>query len=223
MALATFSDLKTSTANWLHRDDLTANIVDFIMMAEWRLARDLRVAPLLASSTIAVSAGATSFTLPTSCMEVVNVQVSAGGAELHYVPPDTIDRIPAGNNIPWAYTIFGTTVLIAPSWTAGGNLDISYISKPTILSDSNTTNWFLTNAPDALLYATLLEAAPFLVNDNRITVWMQFYKTAASNINRQYGNVDQHLRILQNGMGLSASSSLDILQKAVGTSPLGVA
>ena len=41
MALATYSDLKTSIANFLARDDLTSNIDDFIDLTEARLSREL--------------------------------------------------------------------------------------------------------------------------------------------------------------------------------------
>jgi hypothetical protein len=32
-------------------------------------------------------------------------------------------------------------------------------------------NWLITNAPDVYLYATLLEAAPYLNDDARTQVW----------------------------------------------------
>ena len=41
MALSTFSELKTSVANYLNRDDLTAVIPDFITMAESDLNMNL--------------------------------------------------------------------------------------------------------------------------------------------------------------------------------------
>ncbi|MDE2102841.1 MAG: hypothetical protein KGL39_36695 [Patescibacteria group bacterium] len=196
MAIATYSDLKTATANWLHRNDLTANIPDFIMMAEWRLSRDLRVSPLINTSTITISAGASTGTMPTDNLGLVNLQIQ-NGAELAYVPPDTIDRVTgSGTTVPWVYTLIGTTVKLAPLWTAGGTLSITYFRKEAVLSDTNATNWYITNAPDTLLYATLLEAAPYLLNDNRIDVWEKYYKRGVDAINAQYGNVDPHKRML---------------------------
>ena len=43
MALATYSDLKTSIANWLDRSDLTDVIPDFIALAETRHKRDFKI------------------------------------------------------------------------------------------------------------------------------------------------------------------------------------
>ena len=43
-------------------------------------------------------------------------------------------------------------------------------------SDStNQTNWFTIYAPQALLYGSLLQAMPFLKNDERIPMWQQQY------------------------------------------------
>lgn len=195
MALATYSDLRTTASNYLHRSDLASQIPDFITLAEWRMARGLRIAPLMATATVAVSAGTATGTLPTGYLEMVNIQISSS-SELVYVPPDTIDRIPTGA-VPWAYTILGTTVQVAPSWTAGGNLSATYFKKETVLSDSATTNWYITNAPDTLLYAVLLEAAPYLMDDARVTLWKEYFKNGLDEINRQYGNVDPHKRMLQ--------------------------
>ena len=41
----------------------------------------------------------------------------------------------------------------------------------TSLSVSNTTNWLLTAHPDAYLYGSLLEAAPYLMDDARLAMW----------------------------------------------------
>jgi hypothetical protein len=58
-----------------------------------------------------------------------------------------------------------------------------YYSKPAALSDSNSSNTFLANAPDALLYGSLLEAEPYLMNDGRLQVWSQLYQNSMDSIN----------------------------------------
>lgn len=44
MSLSNYTELKTSIANYLNRNDLTNVIPDFITLTEDRLNRDLRVA-----------------------------------------------------------------------------------------------------------------------------------------------------------------------------------
>jgi hypothetical protein len=67
------------------------------------------------------------------------------------------------------------------TYTVGG----VYYALPTLLSASNTTNWFITNAPDMLLYAALLEAQPFLMNDKRLPVWQQMLTESIALVKRQ--------------------------------------
>jgi hypothetical protein len=44
------------------------------------------------------------------------------------------------------------------------------------LDSSNQTNWLTIYAPQALLYGTLLQAMPFLKNDERIPMWQAQYE-----------------------------------------------
>lgn len=194
MAITDYTSLKTEVATYLHRDDLTATIPTFIANCEHRIARALRVSPLLSTATIAISAGASTGTLTTGFLEMANVKISTG-AELQYVPPDRIDK-ESGAGVPWLYTLLGTTIVVAPSWTAGGNLTCTMWKKETALSDSATTNWYTANCPDALLFGALMEAAPFLMNDSRVEIWREFFKGAIDSLNMQYGNLDPHKRML---------------------------
>jgi hypothetical protein len=58
-----------------------------------------------------------------------------------------------------------------------------YYFKPPVLSDTNSSNVFLANYPDALLYAALGEAEPYLMNDARLQTWGALYDRAVSSIN----------------------------------------
>ena len=44
-------------------------------------------------------------------------------------------------------------------------------------------NWLTEYAPDVLLYASLLEALPFLKNDERVQMWQGMYDRAAQALN----------------------------------------
>ena len=69
--------------------------------------------------------------------------------------------------------------LIAPTPSAASVLEIVYYEQPPLLGDDLQTNWLTEYAPDLLLYATLLEATPFLKTDERIQVWQAMYDRAA--------------------------------------------
>jgi hypothetical protein len=50
-----------------------------------------------------------------------------------------------------------------------------YYERNQPLDSSNQSNWFTEYAPQALLYGSLLQAMPFLKNDERIPMWQAQY------------------------------------------------
>ena len=81
------------------------------------------------------------------------------------------------------YTILGLEMQVAPIPDTAYTLQMLYYSKPPLLSDSVASNVLLANYPDALLYASLGEAEPYLMNDARLQTWSALYDRAISAIN----------------------------------------
>jgi hypothetical protein len=50
-----------------------------------------------------------------------------------------------------------------------------YYERVQPLDSTNQTNWFTIYAPQALLYGSLLQAMPFLKNDERVAMWQDQY------------------------------------------------
>jgi hypothetical protein len=73
--------------------------------------------------------------------------------------------------------------LIAPTPDQDYPFEILYYELPPLLDDSVQTNWVTEYAPQLLLYGTLVEATPFLKNDERIQVWQSMYDRAAAMLN----------------------------------------
>ena len=73
--------------------------------------------------------------------------------------------------------------LITPTPNAASNLEILYYEQPALLGDDFQSNWLTEYAPDVLLYAALLEATPFLKNDERVPMWREMYDRAAQALN----------------------------------------
>jgi hypothetical protein len=69
--------------------------------------------------------------------------------------------------------------LLAPTPAAAQTLEVLYYEQPALLGDDSQSNWLTEYAPDVLLYAVLLEASPFLKNDQRIATWQAMYDRAA--------------------------------------------
>ena len=62
-------------------------------------------------------------------------------------------------------------------------MEILYYEQPALLGDDLQSNWLTEYAPDVLLYAALLEATPFLKNDERVPMWTGMYDRAAQALN----------------------------------------
>jgi hypothetical protein len=61
-------------------------------------------------------------------------------------------------------------------------MELLYLAKIPALSDSNTSNWLLSEAPDVYLYGSLVHSAPYLQEDDRLGVWAQLYGAAVERV-----------------------------------------
>ena len=74
MSLSTYSELKTSVANYLNRDDLTSLIPTFIQLTETRLNRELRVRANMVRAETTTTASTAFYNLPSDLIELRNIE-----------------------------------------------------------------------------------------------------------------------------------------------------
>ena len=195
MAIGTFAQLKTAAANWLDRSDLTDRIPEFIALAEARFNRILRIRDMETVSTaISTAAGTREYSLPTGFVQMKEFHLSTDPlTPLAYITPEMMTRLWAGSAQakPQVFTIIADNVRLGPAPDAVYTTSMLYYKTFTALSDSATTNEMLTNNPDVYLYGTLLEAEPFIMNDQRIQVWLGAFDRAVASIQNQ-DNKDRH-------------------------------
>ena len=203
MSFATYSDLQTSIAGYLARTDLTTQIPDFITFAENRLRRELRVRQMLKSVTTATVSGDSTVEVPSDFLEIRDfVALTNPITPLSYSSPSTLSNDPVASQVgvPRSYTILANEFLLAPIPDGVYTLRLLYYAAPAYLSSTNTSNVFLNVAPDALLYASLLEAEPYLMNDARINTWGSMYDRAISTLTKsdestQYSGVPLAMKL----------------------------
>jgi hypothetical protein len=66
--------------------------------------------------------------------------------------------------------------LVSPTPNLAYNFEVLYYERVAPLDSTNQTNWFTIYAPQALLYGSLLQAMPFLKNDERMPMWKAEYQ-----------------------------------------------
>jgi len=203
MSLSTYSDLQTSVANYLARSDLTSQIPDFITFAENRLRRELRIRQMLKSVTTATVANDSTVELPADFLQVRDfVVVTNPLTPLSYSSPSSLSNDPRTSEVgvPKSYTILANDFQVSPVPDGVYTVKLLYFAAPAYLSSSNTSNVFLTTAPDALLYASLIEAEPYLMNDARINTWGTMYDRAIASLAKsdeegQYSGVPLSIKL----------------------------
>ncbi len=187
MSLTSYADLQTSIAGYLARSDLTSQIPDFIRLSELRLRRDLRIRQMLKSVTTATVAADNTVELPSDFLEVRDLFIVGNPVQpLTYYSPSAFNRNARTWEIgkPRDYTVLANDFQLAPIPDTVYTVQMLYFAAPAFLSDTNTSNVFLANTPDALLYGALLEAEPYLMNDARLNTWGSMFDRAMSSITR---------------------------------------
>ena len=184
MAISTYAELKAAITNWVDRDDLAdARLSEFIVLAEARIARKLRVRGVEERSTTPMISGQEYYSLPTDFLEARNVQINSNPVNvLTYLTPEQLDvKYPSTTvGTPKNFTIIGEEIQLKPIPSSTTNLEIAYFQRLAALTDSNTTNWLTSNAPDLLLYGSLIEAELYLVNEEKASSWAKVFDVAMS-------------------------------------------
>jgi hypothetical protein len=191
MSFTSYAELQTTIAGYLARSDLTTQIPDFIRLAELRLRRDLRIRQMLKSATTPTVAADSTVEIPSDFIEVRDLILDGNPVQpLNYYSPSAFHRNARTSDVgkPLDFTVLANDFQLAPIPDSVYTIRMLYYAAPTFLSTSNTSNAFLANTPDALLYASLLEAEPYLMNDARVNTWGTMFDRAMASITRSDEN-----------------------------------
>lgn len=179
MAITDYGELKTATANWLNRLDATTalRIVEFIALAEATLNRKPEIRDERFNNNFTLDAAVVS--LPDDFREPLSMAYNDDTrfGQIEFIPPGMLPakRAQLGlTSFPRfaAVASNGTQLLLAPIPDQAYTVELNYITKLVSLDSSdNTKNWLLDQHPDIYLYATLIESAPYLKDDERLPLW----------------------------------------------------
>lgn len=198
MALdGTYTGLKASIADFLSRADLTAAIPDFITLAEAQMARRfvLRQNAGLSVPRRLVKRSDTSIALAQEYISVPSDMIGPLRFVLNSDPVRELDyydgvaferekvrRARITTTVgPQIYTVVGEQFQILNVADQAYTAELVYLARWATLSDANP-NWIIQQFPDAYLYGALLQSAPYLKNDGRLTVWGNFFTQAIDDI-----------------------------------------
>lgn len=174
LTLDTYADLKAAIALWLNRRDLTDQIPAFITMAHAKFNRELRVRDMQTRAEATTSGEY--ITVPSDFLAPYSLELAVvpgvWGEPIEFISEDQAKqrRAERANQFRW-YSIFGNSFELIGAQPTNVNFKLKYYAAIPKLSASVTTNWLLTKSPDLYLYGAVLEAAPYLKNDERLSTW----------------------------------------------------
>jgi hypothetical protein len=173
---------------WLDVPDLDDDVFGFCLdSANERLNRDLSSQWMEKTYELVVEDPSQYFSVPSEIRDYNRMRlVTVRGSEPLVVVAINEFKIEMLNNndvTPRVYCISNMELMIWPRPTKDSIIDIDYYAKIPALSSDQDENVFSTKHPDALLYAALLEATPFLQEDERLETWAIFYTGIKDSIN----------------------------------------
>lgn len=197
-AVLTYTSLVSGVKNYLERyndTNLDVQIPLFVTLAEYRISQEVKVLPALNYVTDTLQSGVSILPKPGRQRDTEFINISTGVAGFETTAPfnrrvnllrksyDVCRDFwpdPTATGVPQFYSDYGMAQwLIVPTPNAAYPIEVAYYERAEPLSDSNQTNWITQFAPNLLLYATLLEATPFLKNFEAKAQWQEMYNRAA--------------------------------------------
>jgi len=195
VSITDYDTLQSTAIEYLARENdatLIARVPTFIQLFEAKMNRMLFVQQMEKRSTATVNTASTEpefIALPGDFQSMRTVRLSGvtGKPRLSFMTPTQLEdyrySIDNVTGQPIYFSVFGDEMELAPTPNEDYTLEVIYRSYLPALSDSNTTNWLLTLAPDLYLYGTLLESAPYIKEDGRIQTWAAGVSTALNDLN----------------------------------------
>ena len=181
MGITSYSTLKSAIADWLLRDDLTTVIPSFISLAEADISRKMR--HWQQEKKVRTSVDEAFEFLPDDWLATIALR-HADGSEIQQVGVTEMSELKAleASGKPRHYRVEAGRFEFYPTPDQGYNVDLLYFARIPALSDAASTNWLLVNHPDIMLYGSLVQAAPYLDDDQKLSVWSSLYGAALQSI-----------------------------------------
>jgi hypothetical protein len=178
----TYDSLTTTVLQYLERNDAAVvnAIPTFISLAEFEIAQEIKTLGQLQIVESTMDADNSVLQKPARWRKTVSMSVTVDGKKQpvylrkyeylkNYWPDANMTDVP----LYYADTDWEHWYL-APTPDQAYAFEVLYYERIAPLSSANQTNWLTQNAPNAMLFGTLLQAMQFLKNDQRV-IFQQKY------------------------------------------------
>ena len=188
----TFAQLKTAIQDYTDNSETSFvnHLSDFIKAAEERIFKNVDLEIFRKNVTSSLTSSDKFLTIPTDYLASFSLQITTAGSEDFLLQKDVnfiqeYTANPATTGLPIYYAQFDVdNFIVAPTPNANFAVELHYYYRPASLNtDGSGTTWISTNAPDALLYACLVEAYTFMKGEpDLIQLYQARYAEALSRL-----------------------------------------
>lgn len=184
----TYDSLTSMVLQYLERQDTAVvnAIPTFISLAEFEIAQEIKTLGQLQVAESTMQAGESIIPKPARWRKTVSMSITVAGKKQpvylrkyeylkNYWPDTSQTSIPEYYaDTDWEHWF------IAPTPDLGYDFEVLYYERIAPLSSTNQTNWLTQNAPNAMLFGTLLQAMQFLKNDQRVIFQQKYTESLQS-------------------------------------------
>jgi len=194
MAGFTYSSLKTAIQDYLDSSETTFvnNLDNFIQTTEERILKNVQLPVFRKNVSGTLTSDNTYLSTPDDYLSSFSLAVIDGSNNYSYLLLKQVSYIrdytpqAATTGKPLYYAQFDEdSFIVAPTPDSNYNVELHYYYRPnslTTLGDSGQS-WLSENAPNAMLYGSLVEGAYFLKQDpNTIALYETRYQEALATL-----------------------------------------
>lgn len=182
----TYDSLTSTVLQYLERRDaaVVEAIPTFITLCEFEIAQYIKTLGQMEVVDATMNIGNPVIAKPARWRKTVSMTLSNDGQK----EPVLVRKLEYLNSYSQDVTATGMPLYYADydydHWIVAPTPDKAYpfealcYTRLQPLSQANQTNWLTQNAPNAMLFGTLKQTAPFLKNDARLALWKQMFDEA---------------------------------------------
>lgn len=174
----TYAQLKTAIQDYAENTETSfvTNLPNFIKSAEERVLKSVDLEFFRKNATATMTANDQYLTLPGDFLAPFSISVTVGSSkeflsnkDVNYIQEYNPNASTTG--VPKYYAYFDiNSLILAPTPDSAYTVEFHYFYRPNSLSDGadGGTTWLSTNAPNALLYGSLVEAYIYMKGEQDV-------------------------------------------------------
>ena len=187
----TFTTLKTAIQDYTQNSETTFvnNLSNFITDTEEKILKTVNLPVFRKNVTGTMTSGNTYLSAPSDFLTPFSLALDNSGYEYLMFKEVNFIRVAypvsSTTGVPKYYALFDDdTFILGPTPNANFTVELHYVYRPTsITTSADGTSWLGTNAPDALLYGSLVQAYSFMKGEaDLIANYTQQYNEALSRL-----------------------------------------